>query len=58
VRGLLTRDSVFLWALRTYRRRRKQYPILLNKPENLHLIVVRLRSHGDAARFLSTLEHQ
>jgi adenylate kinase family enzyme len=56
VRGLLTRDSVFLWALRTYRRRRKQYPILLSRPENLHLRVVRLRSHREAARFLSTLE--
>ena len=44
VRGLFTRDSVFLLAIRTYRRRRKQYHILLSKPENSHLTVVRLRS--------------
>ncbi len=58
VRGLLTRDSVFLWAIRTYRRRRRQYPILLTRPENSHLTVVRLRSPREAAEFLSTLEQQ
>ena len=55
VRGLFTRDSVFLWAVRTYRRRRRQYPILLSKPENSHLTVVRLRSPREATEFLSTL---
>ena len=55
VRGLFTQDSVFLWAIRTYRRRRRQYPVLLGRPENLHLRVVRLRSPSDATRFLSTL---
>jgi adenylate kinase family enzyme len=55
IRGLFTRDSVFLWAIRTYRRRRMQYPILLGRPENSHLTVVRLRSPREAAQFLSTL---
>ena len=55
IRGLFTRDSVFLWAIRTYRRRRRQYPILLSRPENLHLKVVRLRSPREAAEFLSEL---
>jgi len=55
IRGLFTRDSVFLWAVRTYRRRRRQYPALLSKPENSHLAVVRLRSPVEATRFLSTL---
>jgi adenylate kinase family enzyme len=58
IRGLFTRDSVFLWAIRTYRRRRKQYPILLSKPENLHLTVVRLRSPREATEFLSKLEQE
>ncbi len=56
IRGLFSRDSVFLWAIRTYRRRRKQYPILLSKPENSHLTVVRLRSPREAEEFLSKLE--
>ncbi len=55
IRGLFTRDSVFLWAIRTYRRRRKQYPVLLDKPENSHLTIVRLRSPREATEFLSTL---
>ncbi|TMI07280.1 adenylate kinase [Candidatus Bathyarchaeota archaeon] len=55
IRGLFTRDSVFLWAVRSYRRRRRQYPVLLSKPENSHLAVVRLRSPAEAAEFLSTL---
>ena len=56
IRGLFSRDSVFLWAIRTYRRRRKQYPILLNRPENSHLTVVRLRSPREAEEFLSKLK--
>ena len=55
IRGLFTRDSVFMWAIRTYRRRRRQYPTLLSRPENSHLAVVRLRSPKEATRFLSTL---
>jgi len=55
IRGLFTRDSVFLWAIRTYRRRRKQYPILLSRPENSHLTVVRLKSPREATEFLFTL---
>src|SRR6266540_5729326 len=55
IRGLFTRDSVFLWAVRTYRRRRRQYPAFLSRPENSHLAVVRLRSPVEATRFLSTL---
>src|SRR5438552_8732814 len=55
IRGLFTRDSVFMWAVRTYRKRRRQYPTLLGRPENSHLAVVRLRSPKEATRFLSTL---
>jgi adenylate kinase family enzyme len=39
-----TRDSLFLWALQTYNRRRREYPILLQEPGYAHLQVVRLRS--------------
>ncbi len=55
IRGIFSRDSVFLWALKSYRRRRRQYPLLLNKPENSHLSVVRLRSPTETTQFLSTL---
>ncbi len=55
VRGVLSKDSVFLWAFRTYRRRKKQYPMLFGQPENSHLAVVRLLSPREAEQFLSNL---
>jgi adenylate kinase family enzyme len=48
-----TRDSILLWALRTYRRRRRNYPPLFNRPEHAHLAVVRLRSPRAAQRWLA-----
>ena len=39
-----SRDSLFLWALRTYRKRRGQYPMLFAQPEHAHLTVVHLCS--------------
>lgn len=34
--AFLSRDSLFIWALQTYRRRRRSYPILLSQPEHAH----------------------
>ncbi len=51
-----SRDSLFLWALKTYWRRRKQYPALLLQPEFAHLHVIRLRSPGVAERWVRGLE--
>ena len=39
-----SRDSLYLWAFRTYWRRRREYPVHLRRPEFAHLTVVRLRS--------------
>jgi adenylate kinase family enzyme len=44
IRGLIGRESLIVWALQTYRRRRREYPALLRKPEFAHLTVVHLRS--------------
>ena len=51
----LSRDSIILWALQTYRRRRREYPLLLDRPEYVHLDVVRLRSPREARRWLDGL---
>ena len=48
----LSRDSIFLWALKTYRRRRREYPELLSSPEHTHLHLVHLHSPHPARRFL------
>jgi adenylate kinase family enzyme len=48
-------DSIFLWALHTYRRRRREYPLLLSRPEYAHLAVVHLRSPRSAHGWLANL---
>ena len=55
VRGLFSRDSVFLWALKTYRKRRRDYPTLLVQRENRHLMLVRLGSPVEMENWLATL---
>ena len=52
-----SRDSLLLWALQTYPRRRREYPMLLAKPEYAHLAVVRLRSPRATKDWLSGINH-
>lgn len=49
----LSRNSLLLWALQTYWRRRRDYPRLLAQSEYAHLRLVRLRSPSGAARWLA-----
>lgn len=53
-----SRDSIILWSLTTYRRRRRQYRALLQSEDVKHLTVVHLRSPRAAARWLHTVEPQ
>jgi hypothetical protein len=48
-----SRDSIFLWALTSHPRHRREYPVLLARPENAHLAVVRLRSPRETERWLA-----
>jgi adenylate kinase family enzyme len=50
-----SRDSLFLWALQTYRRHRREYTDLPRRPEYAHLRVVRLRSPAAARAWLDAL---
>lgn len=54
-RQTFSKDSIILWSLQTYRRRKREYPILINKAEYSHLNIVRLSSPQAAAYWLSTL---
>ena len=45
-------DSLYVWALKTYRRRRRQLPELLGRPEYAHLDVHRFTRAADADRWL------
>lgn len=51
----MTRDSLFLWALKTYRRRRREYPELLSQPQNNHLTLVHLHSPKQTSCWLTQL---
>jgi len=58
LRNAVSRDSIILWALTTYRRRRREYPQLLNRPEHAHLRTIHLRSPREADRWLDYLSEQ
>ena len=50
-----SRDSIFLWALRTYRLRRKEYPALLASPAYAHVRAVRLGSPQATQAWVASL---
>jgi adenylate kinase family enzyme len=50
-----SRDSLFLWLIKTYHRRRRELPLLLQRPEYARLQAVRLRSPRAAARWLAAV---
>ena len=56
--SFFSRDSILLWALTTYRRRRRDYPVLLALPEHSHLQTVRLRSPRETAVWLESLQER
>jgi adenylate kinase family enzyme len=55
---LLRRDSLLLWALKTHRRRRREIPIWLARPEHQHLTVIHLTSPRAADRWRAHVETQ
>ncbi len=52
VQSFLSKDSIILWMLKTFHRRKKQYPILFQDPNNNHLNVIRLRCAEDEQKLL------
>lgn len=51
----LSRDSLFLWALQTYPKHRREYPALLANPSYAYLKLVRLRSPRQAREWLRVI---
>jgi hypothetical protein len=49
----LSPKSLFLWALQTYPRFQREYPILLNSPAYQHIHAIRLRSPAEASNWLA-----
>ncbi|MBI3944252.1 MAG: adenylate kinase [Chloroflexi bacterium] len=50
-----SRDSLFLWALQTYHRRRAEYKALFRQPEYAHLNIIHLPSPQAADTWLAGL---
>lgn len=50
--AFLSRDSVILWAITSYRRNRQRYAEMMGSPEYDHIWFVRLRSQYDINMFL------
>jgi adenylate kinase family enzyme len=48
----LARDNLFWWAIKTYRRRRRELPVILARPEHAHLTVHRFRRPDEADTWL------
>ena len=51
----LSRDSLFLYALRSHPRHNREFAVLLASPEYAHLKLVRLRSPRKAREWLASL---
>ncbi len=54
--ALCGRDSILLFALKTYRKHRREYPGLVGAPQYAHLRFVRLRSPRATEAWLIGLE--
>jgi adenylate kinase family enzyme len=54
-KAFLSRDSILLWALQTYHRRRREYLPLIRQPRQTHLRVVHLRSPRATQHWLDGL---
>jgi hypothetical protein len=50
--SFFSRDSLYVWAFTTYRRRNRLLPELLARPEYAHLAVHRFTGPADASRWL------
>ncbi len=56
LRLMFSRDSILVWVLKTYWRRRREYPELLARPEYSHLAVFRLRTPAETKKWLAALQ--
>ena len=50
--AFFSRESLFLWALKTHWRRKRSYAALFARPEYAHVTKLRFRTPGEAERWL------
>ena len=56
--AFFSRESLFVWALKTHWKHRHEWPEMLRRPEFAHLRLARLRSPKGAERYLATFDHE
>ncbi|HEY52720.1 MAG TPA: adenylate kinase [Caldilineae bacterium] len=54
MKAFFSRESILLWALQTYRRRRRQYTAMMADPDCAHLTFIHLRSPRETRAWLAT----
>jgi adenylate kinase family enzyme len=54
-KSFFSRDSILWWVIRTYRKRRRQFPLLLAEPAYAELRIFIFEHPRDAQRFLDEL---
>ncbi|HEY5729325.1 MAG TPA: shikimate kinase [Anaerolineales bacterium] len=52
---LWSEESLFHWLLKTYWRRKREYPMLLAMPEHQHLKLIRFKHPNETSKWLNSL---
>lgn len=50
-------DSLFHWLLKTYGRRKREYPMLLALPQYKHIAIIRFKHPGETDEWLQTISN-
>jgi adenylate kinase family enzyme len=51
--NFFSRDALFLWAIKSHGRKRRELPALLALPEHAHLAAIRIRTPQETRRWLA-----
>jgi adenylate kinase family enzyme len=57
-KSFFSRESIILWGLTTYHRRRQSYPELFKSPQHAHLHVIEFRTPAATEKFAQSLSRQ
>ncbi len=49
-------NSVFVWAIKNYKKRRRDYPILFSQPQHAHLQVIHLHTPRQTEQWLADVD--
>ncbi len=57
-KSFLSKDSIFIWFFKYYRKNKVRYADLIRSPDISHIKFIRLRSPGEAKRFIDSMDAQ